>query len=427
MRRVALSQRETALDRDFVLIVDAPAFEAPRIVDRERRGRRARDRARARAETAGPSTSPAEIVFVVDRSGSMAGHIDRRGAERAAALSALHDRGLPVQHHRVRLDDGCTLRRVPRLRPRRACRSARKLRGKPRGGSRWHRAPARDHGSPWNSRSDRWPGRIVVLTDGQITNTDAALELAATHARPRADLHVRNRRRREPSSRQGAGAGRRRHSGVHLPRRAHRTKGGASVRASAVARVDQCVRGLGGPRGYGRASLAAADLFEWAADSLWLPPQRSGAMAAHDGAIDRRRRVRPRQLRAASRSLASCGWPHCCHARGASPHPRARRVHGMDRDPRLASARPEAAVGHQRDCRVEHPIRPDLAGGVCTSPSNGGMRRSLVMWSFVACRLHSRRDGAAVAATLRICGRPAPSSVCQRCPTRRFLARQDSK
>ena len=69
---VTLSQRDTALDRDFVLNVHAPSFEAP-----QSRVEQGEDGAHAIAISFVPrlpeKVSPAEVIFLVDRSGSMAG------------------------------------------------------------------------------------------------------------------------------------------------------------------------------------------------------------------------------------------------------------------------------------------------------------------------------------------------------------------
>jgi Ca-activated chloride channel family protein len=69
---VTLTQRQTALDRDFVLSVDAEGLGEPQAwIERDEEGGEAV--AVAFAPSFPVAASPAEIVFLVDRSGSMAG------------------------------------------------------------------------------------------------------------------------------------------------------------------------------------------------------------------------------------------------------------------------------------------------------------------------------------------------------------------
>jgi hypothetical protein len=69
---VTLSQREAALDQDFVLTVEAPALAAPQAwIERDDEGDDAV--AMAFAPSLPARVSPAEVIFLVDRSGSMAG------------------------------------------------------------------------------------------------------------------------------------------------------------------------------------------------------------------------------------------------------------------------------------------------------------------------------------------------------------------
>jgi Mg-chelatase subunit ChlD len=109
-------------------------------------------------------------------------------------------------------------------------------------------------------REDRsLPRHIVVLTDGEVTNTDAVLSLAKSHA-----AHAR-------IFTFGIGAGashhlvnglarRRRHRRVHLSRGTHRAEGRAPVRTAALARVDERSSRLGRLQCHGGHVGAAAGL-----------------------------------------------------------------------------------------------------------------------------------------------------------------------
>jgi len=69
---VTLAQREAALDQDFVLAIEAPALAAPQAwLEQNDDGDDAV--AIAFAPAPGAEASPAEVIFLVDRSGSMAG------------------------------------------------------------------------------------------------------------------------------------------------------------------------------------------------------------------------------------------------------------------------------------------------------------------------------------------------------------------
>jgi Ca-activated chloride channel family protein len=69
---VTLSHRDQALDRDFVLAVDAAGLDAPKaIIEREDDGRQALSV--LFVPQLGESRSPAEVIFLIDRSGSMQG------------------------------------------------------------------------------------------------------------------------------------------------------------------------------------------------------------------------------------------------------------------------------------------------------------------------------------------------------------------
>ena len=98
---VALSQRDAALDRDFVLSIDAARPRRAAGLDRAGRRRRGRDRRRVRAEAS--SRIDAGRHHLPRRSLRLdGGDVDRGSAQRAAALPALDDSWLPLQHRRLR-------------------------------------------------------------------------------------------------------------------------------------------------------------------------------------------------------------------------------------------------------------------------------------------------------------------------------------
>ena len=70
---VTLSQRDAALDRDFVLSVEAAGLDAPQAwIERDDDGDRS-DRGGIRADASRRRPRPREVMFLVDRSGSMGG------------------------------------------------------------------------------------------------------------------------------------------------------------------------------------------------------------------------------------------------------------------------------------------------------------------------------------------------------------------
>ena len=181
---VALSQRETALDRDFVLIVDAPAFEVPQSsIEKDEAGAHAI--ALALVPKLPDQTSPAEIVFVVDRSGSMQGTsiAEVRNALQLCLRSMIAGCRFNIIGFGSTTDAlfaGC--RDYTEASLQEASKYVANLEAD-LGGTELLPAITAALEQPLGSLARR----IVVITDGQITNTDAALQLAATHA-PRARI-----------------------------------------------------------------------------------------------------------------------------------------------------------------------------------------------------------------------------------------------
>ena len=241
------SQRDAALDRDFVLSVECDGLDAPQAwIERDDDGAR-RSPWHSRP-ISGTTTTPCEVMFLVDRSGSMEGtSIDevrnalqlclrsmipgcRSTSSASASTFAVAvpresrlRRGQPGRGERARRRDATPISAGPRsCRRCSSCSSSRGSAGRPR--------------------------QVVVLTDGEVTQHRRGDRAGAAARRARAHLHVRHRRRREPAPGQGARARRRRVRGVHLPGRAHRAEGDAPVRTPAVAGAHRRPRLVGRAR-----------------------------------------------------------------------------------------------------------------------------------------------------------------------------------
>ncbi len=251
---VALSQRDAALDRDFVLSVECEGLDTPQAwIERDDNG------GQAVAVAFVPRLGDAHDALRRDvprRSLRLDGrHLDHRSAQRAAALPALDDPRLPLQHRRLRIHVRVSVPSEPPLRrgePGRGERARRRLEGEPRR----DRDPAGAAVRPGADAARRLaaPGRRLDRRRGHEHRRRARIGALACGARPR--LHVRDRRRLEPASGQRARSRRRRVGGVHLPRRTNRTESRASVRATAVASTHRCPRLLGWAR---REAVAIGD------------------------------------------------------------------------------------------------------------------------------------------------------------------------
>jgi len=176
---VTLAQREVALDRDFVLNVSAPVFDRPQAwLERSDDGREAI--AVAFVPKIEVAVAPAEVIFVIDRSGSMGG-------------TSIEEVRNAMQMCLRSLIDGCRFNIVgfgstyDALFPESQQYDERSL------------TAASNHAASLEAdlggtevlpaleyvlrqpRSER-PRQVVILTDGQVTNTDAVLALVRSHA-----------------------------------------------------------------------------------------------------------------------------------------------------------------------------------------------------------------------------------------------------
>ena len=191
---VSLSQRSAPLDRDFVLSVEAAGSR----------------RARRRGSSAEDDRATIAVGFVpplADRSSSVRSdlrrrsfridgwHVDRRGAQRAAAVPALDDLRLPLQHHRVRLDNQALFPETAAVRRSQPCRRdrARARLQADLGGTEILRALTFVLEQP-RSIDCRVP--IVLLTDGEVTNTDEVIALASSTRAMRASSRSASARAR---------------------------------------------------------------------------------------------------------------------------------------------------------------------------------------------------------------------------------------
>ena len=197
---VTLSQQEAALDRDFVLLLDASSLEVPhawieRDNDNENDGHdvnaaEARDSAYRNGRTAvavgfyprmESARTPADVIFLVDRSGSMAGEsiAQVRNALQlclraivpgcrfniigfGTRFEALFPEGRPY-------DDTSLAEASAHVAALQADMGGTEI------------LPALQFALE-SARDASLSRQVLVLTDGQVTNTDAVLALAAEHS-----------------------------------------------------------------------------------------------------------------------------------------------------------------------------------------------------------------------------------------------------
>lgn len=176
---VTLSQRDAALDRDFVLSVEAAGLDTPRgWIEQDDEGTEAV--AVGFAPTFREASAPAEIVFLVDRSGSMGG---QSIAEVRNALQLCLRSMIPGCFFNI-AGFGSTF---DTLFPKSRDYDERSL------------AEASEHVARLDAdlggteilpalkavleqpRHAALPRQVVILTDGEVSNTDAVLALAAQH------------------------------------------------------------------------------------------------------------------------------------------------------------------------------------------------------------------------------------------------------
>ena len=177
---ITLAQQDAALDGDFILSISAPGLDAPQaLLDRDNEGTEAVGVAFAPVFPA--SSAPGELIFLVDRSGSMGG----------ASIEEMRN---ALQLCLRSMTSGCRFNivgfgtRYQSLFPE----------SRPYDQATLDVATAHvatieaDLGGTEllpalrfvleGQRSGELPRHVVVLTDGEVTNTDAVIELAAAHA-----------------------------------------------------------------------------------------------------------------------------------------------------------------------------------------------------------------------------------------------------
>ena len=177
---VTLSQRDAALDRDFVLLVDAAELDTPQAwIERDADGNEAI--ALAFAPHLPDTTVAAEVIFVADRSGSMGG----TSIEEVRNALQLCLRSMTPGCYFNIIGFGATTEALfpqsrkyddASLRAAGAHVSAMEAN---LGGTEILPALQLALGQPQPPALAR---QVVVLTDGEVTNTDAVLALAAQHA-----------------------------------------------------------------------------------------------------------------------------------------------------------------------------------------------------------------------------------------------------
>ncbi len=177
---VSLAQRDAALDRDFVLSIEAPALAVPQVLV-ECEGDGSAVVGVAFAPSFATTTAPAELIFVVDRSGSMQG--DSIAEVRNALQLCLRS-----------MTPGCRFNIVGFGATHEALFSESRAYNE----ASLSEATAHVAGLEANlggtellpalqfvlerKAGAELPRQVVILTDGQVTNTDAVIELARRHA-----------------------------------------------------------------------------------------------------------------------------------------------------------------------------------------------------------------------------------------------------
>ena len=177
---VTLSQHDAALDRDFLLSVEAASLDTPRgWIERDDEGTEAV--AVAFAPAFRDACAPAEIVFLVDRSGSMGGQsiAEVRNALQLCLRSMISGCSFNIVGFGSTFD---TLFPKSRAYDERSLAEASEHVARldaDLGGTEILPALKAVLEQP---RDAPLPRQIVILTDGEVSNTDAVLALAAKHA-----------------------------------------------------------------------------------------------------------------------------------------------------------------------------------------------------------------------------------------------------
>lgn len=175
---VTLSQAHVALDRDVVVLVEADGLGAPHaIVERDGSEYAAALVFRPAFDTA---QAPADVVFVIDRSGSMEGSsIDEvRNALQLCLRSLVPgsrfdivgfgDRIVSLFGDSVPYDESSLARAAEHVEYLRADLGGTQI------------LPALQH--VFDRRRSELPRQLIVLTDGEVSNADAVIALVRRHA-----------------------------------------------------------------------------------------------------------------------------------------------------------------------------------------------------------------------------------------------------
>ena len=178
---ITLGQKESALDRDFVLSIDAVGLDAPHAVV-ERDGTESQAIGIAFAPAFETTSAPAELIFLVDRSGSMGG--DSIDEVRNALQLCLRSMTTGCRFNIVGF--GSTYESLFSNGSRAYDQSSFEkatahvaAMGADLGGTELLPALQSVLEQPVSAEL---PRQVVILTDGQVTNTDGVLALAKAHA-----------------------------------------------------------------------------------------------------------------------------------------------------------------------------------------------------------------------------------------------------
>ena len=178
---ITLGQKESALDRDFVLSIDAVGLDAPHAVV-ERDGTESQAIGIAFAPAFETTSAPAELIFLVDRSGSMGG--DSIDEVRNALQLCLRSMTTGCRFNIVGF--GSTYESLFSNGSRAYDQSSFETAnahvaamGADLGGTELLPALQSVLEQPVSAEL---PRQVVILTDGQVTNTDGVLALARAHA-----------------------------------------------------------------------------------------------------------------------------------------------------------------------------------------------------------------------------------------------------
>ena len=353
---VRLSEREAALDRDVVLKIALAETHEPRaVVERGPDGRAyALVSFRPKLDAA---LAPAEVVFVVDRSGSM------QGSSIAEARNALQ---LALRS----LRPGCRFnvvgfgstfeplfpesRRLRRREPGRGHAAREAARGRPGR----HRDPARARARV-RVRASGGPPATGLRPDRRRGQQHRRGDRARPPARRRhPHLHLRHRRRRQPPPGEGPCPRRGRRGRVHRTGRADRGQGAAAAVAGPGAGLERRSRRLGRAGSGAVPARGAAGLRRRPRPALREAreaPGGDGDAQGHGpgGAGRPFTAARPRLGRRGHSGRDPVGAP-----RDPRPRGRPQRAAPAARLPADSRPRVEGREGEDRDRGPEHRLEP---------------------------------------------------------------------